>query len=290
MFAITGITGRVGGGVARALLDAGLPVRAVVRNAASGAEWASRGCEVAIADLRDVDALIAAFAATQGVFSLIPPNFDPKPGFPEARAIVAAVKSALAVAQPEKVVCLSTIGAQATQTNLLTQLHIAEEELGELAMPICFLRPAWFLENSAWDIEPARATGTFASFLQPIERRIPMVAVGDVCRIAAHLLDERWLGKRVVELEGPRRVAPSDIAEILTRLLGRSARAEPVPRETWVSLFISQGMQNPTPRAQMLDGFNAGWIDFEYGQAISAKGTIEVETVLRNLIAQSPTA
>ncbi|MGC2406803.1 MAG: NAD(P)H-binding protein, partial [Candidatus Cybelea sp.] len=61
MFAITGITGRVGGGVARELLDAGLPVRAVVRNPAKGAEWVARGCEVTIAELNDVDALTPAF-------------------------------------------------------------------------------------------------------------------------------------------------------------------------------------------------------------------------------------
>ena len=32
MYAVTGITGKVGGSVARALLEAGLPVRAVVRD------------------------------------------------------------------------------------------------------------------------------------------------------------------------------------------------------------------------------------------------------------------
>lgn len=288
MFAITGITGRVGGGVARELLDAGLPVRAVVRNPAKGAEWVARGCEVAIAELNDVDALTPAFAGTEGVFVLVPPNFDPAPGFPETGSIVAAVKSALAKARPAKVVCLSTIGGQATQTNLLTQLHFAEQHLGAMAIPICFLRPAWFLENAAWDIQPARENGAFPSFLQPIDRRIPMVAVGDVCRIAAQLLRERWPGKRVVGLEGPRRVSPSDIALILSQLLGRTVRAEPVLRDTWVSLFTSQGMKHPMPRVQMLDGFNEGWIDFEYGESNSTKGTINVETVLRALTEQPP--
>ena len=40
MFAITGITGNVGGEVARNLLAAKRPVRAVVRDARKGAEWA----------------------------------------------------------------------------------------------------------------------------------------------------------------------------------------------------------------------------------------------------------
>jgi uncharacterized protein YbjT (DUF2867 family) len=48
MYAVTGITGKVGGIVARTLLAAGLPVRAVVRDAGKGRPWVEKGCEVAI--------------------------------------------------------------------------------------------------------------------------------------------------------------------------------------------------------------------------------------------------
>jgi uncharacterized protein YbjT (DUF2867 family) len=116
------------------------PVRAVVRDNRKGVAWAQRGCEVATADIADVAALTAAFTGTEGVFVLLPPSFDPEPGFPEVQAIVAAVRSALETARPAKVVCLSTIGAQATQPNLLTQLAIMEQTLGALPMPITFLR------------------------------------------------------------------------------------------------------------------------------------------------------
>ena len=56
MYAITGITGRVGGALARNLLAEGKPVRAVVRDAVKGAEWAALGCEVALADMSAVGA------------------------------------------------------------------------------------------------------------------------------------------------------------------------------------------------------------------------------------------
>ena len=86
MFAITGITGNVGGEVARTLLAAKQPVRAVVRDLRKGADWAERGCTLAPADIADTSALAAAFQGAKGVFVLIPPNFDPAPGFPEAQA------------------------------------------------------------------------------------------------------------------------------------------------------------------------------------------------------------
>jgi uncharacterized protein YbjT (DUF2867 family) len=166
MYAITGITGKVGGALASALLAANEPVRAVVRDGEKGRAWAERGCEVALADMDDAAALSAAFDGARGVFILPPSEFDPAPGFPEALAVISAVRTALETARPGKAVCLSTIGAQAAQSNLLTQRTLMEQALGKLSMPIAFLRPGWFMENAAWDVRPAREDGVIQSFLQ----------------------------------------------------------------------------------------------------------------------------
>jgi uncharacterized protein YbjT (DUF2867 family) len=50
MFVITGITGNVGSEVARNLLAAGRPVRAVVRDLRKGEAWAKLGCDLMGAD------------------------------------------------------------------------------------------------------------------------------------------------------------------------------------------------------------------------------------------------
>jgi uncharacterized protein YbjT (DUF2867 family) len=116
-----------------------------------------------------------------------------------------------------------------------------------------------------------------------------MVSAKDVGRVAAELVQRRWAGRKIVELEGPRRIAPNDIAVVFSKILGRSVRMEVVPRETWETLFKSQGMKDPTPRVQMLDGFNEGWIDFEGGESNSVKGKVELETVLRELVESAGT-
>jgi uncharacterized protein YbjT (DUF2867 family) len=286
MFAITGITGQVGGAVARALIDNGQRVRAVVRDAEKGAAWARKGCEVAVADLYDAAALKKAFAGVQGVFFLLPPVFDPSPDFNEARRVIAAVREAFEVARPSKVVSLSTIGAQALQPNLLQQHQLQEKSLGTLPLPITFLRAAWFMENATWDVAPARTTGVIPSFLYPLDKPVPMVATEDIGRVAAELLQETWQGRRVVELEGAR-LSPNDIAAAFGRVLEREVRMEAVPRATWEALFKSQGMKNPVPRAQMLDGFNEGWIDFEGDASSTRKGTVSLDTVLQTLIARA---
>ena len=261
-----------------------LPVRAVVRDIRKADAWAQLGCEVTLADSGDAPALNAAFRGAEAVFVLVPPNFDPLPDFPEAHAIAATLKSALEEAAPGRVVYLSTIGAQATQTNLLSQHTIIEQKLNDLPLPISFLRPGWFMENASWDVSPARESGVIPSFLQPLDKPVPMVATADIGRVAAELLQETQPGHRVVELEGPRRVTPNEIAATFADLLDRPVRMEGVPRESWESLFRSQGMKNPVPRIQMLDGFNEGWIDFECGESASRKGMVALKTVLKTLL------
>jgi uncharacterized protein YbjT (DUF2867 family) len=284
MYAITGITGRVGGALARALLAEGQPVRAVARDIAKGRVWAWRGCEVALAEMQDAASLSAAFKGAEGVFILPPSEFDPLPGYPEARAVIDAVKSALESASPGKVVCLSTIGAQASQPNLLTQRTLMEQALSELPLQIAFLRPGWFMENAALDVTSARASGIIHSFLQPLDRVVPMVSTVDVGRVAAALLQERWAGKRVVELEGPERVSPNTLAAAFSKALGSPVHAEIVRRERWESVFRAQGMRNPIPRMKMLDGFNEGWIDFSDGGAHVRKGSTNIDQAVATLI------
>ena len=287
MYAVTGITGQVGGAVARILMAQGENVRAVARDASKAAPWVERGCDLAIAEMSDTSALTRAFAEADGVFVLIPPIFDPSPGFTEAEAVVSAVRRALTEARPARIVCLSTVGAQATQPNLLSQLAIMERELGALDLPIVFLRAAWFMENAAWDVASARE-GAIQSFLQPLDRAIPMVATADIGATAARLLRERWLGHRVVELQGPAPVSPNDLAATFGQLLSRPVTAHAVPRAEWESLFRTQGMRNPAPRIQMLDGFNRGWLSFENGEGVEAvTGATTLETVVRGLLARA---
>jgi NAD(P)H dehydrogenase (quinone) len=286
MYAITGITGKVGGAAAKALLKAGKKVRGVVRDKAKASHWEKAGVELVVADMNDADALSEAFFGCEAVFVLVPPNFDPLPEFPEAQAIGATLKKALEAARPGRVVYLSTIGAQATQSNLLTQHTIIEETIRTLTMPLAILRPAWFMENYAWDVSPARESGVIPSFLQPLDRAVPMVATADIGNIVAKLLQEHWSGRRIVELDGPARVTPNEIAATFAKLLGRPVRMEIVPHESWESLFTSQGMKNPTPRIRMLDGFNEGWIDFGGEPVEHLRGSVTLQEVIRELIAK----
>src|SRR5258708_27891257 len=108
-----------------------------------------------------------AFQGAEAVFVLVPPNFDPSPEFSAAREIGKALHSALTAARPKRVIYLSTIGAQAREINLLTQHSIIEKAVGDLSMPITFLRPAWHMRICLWEVPPPRETGAVPRFLHP---------------------------------------------------------------------------------------------------------------------------
>jgi uncharacterized protein YbjT (DUF2867 family) len=284
MYTIMGATGKVGGAAARALLDLGERLRVVVRDRAKGAAWADRGCEVAIGDLDDATALSAAFAGANGAFVMMPSIFDPSPDFREAKLMIATLHEALKIGRPGKVVALSTIGAEATKPNLLNQLGLLERSLSTLSLPVTFLRAAWFMENAALDIAAAKEKGEISSYLQPIDRAVPMISTEDVGQAVSALLRENWTGMRVEELEANERVSPNAIADALANALGRSVGVRPVPREEWETIFRSFGMTNPLPRMQMVDGFNEGWIDFFDRGAGARKGSVTIDQAITTLV------
>jgi NAD(P)H dehydrogenase (quinone) len=285
MFAVMGVTGKVGGAVARHLLAASAPVRAIVRDEAKGAVWAEAGCEVAIATLDDERSLAAAFDGARAVFAMLPPQFDPAIGFPAARAMTATLYGALATARPDRLVALSTIGADATQPNLLNQLGLLEAALVDLPSRTAIVRAAWFMDNAAGDLADARR-GVIRSHLQPTDRAIPMVASCDVGQCAADLLLAADM-PAIVELEATDRVSPDQIAAAFSRALGHDVRAEPVARDGWEAEFRAAGMTNPLPRTQMIDGFNQGWIDFANRGAGARKATTTIEQVIADIVARS---
>jgi uncharacterized protein YbjT (DUF2867 family) len=290
MYAISGITGKVGGEIARNLLADGQSIRAVLRDQTKAAVWAAKGCEVAIAQMEKAERLAAAFSGAEGVFILPPSDFDPEPGYPEAKRVIEQVTRALTAARPQRIVCLSTIGADAPHDNLLTQRTLMERSLSAIGLPVTFLRPGWFMENALWDVASARDEGVVRSFLQPADKAFPMVATRDVGRLAADLLRQDCTETRAVELEGPVRVSANELAQAFATVLGRPIRVEIVSRESWEGLFRAQGMKNPRPRMRMLDGFNEGWIEFrDHGRA-AVKGKTPLVDVITALVAGSVAA
>lgn len=285
LFAMTGITGHVGAAAAQRLLAAGARVRAVVRSNAGATAWRSKGAEAMVALLDDAQALTRAFDGADGVYVMTPTWFESPDMFAENVRAVEALGRALRATRPGRIVLLSSIGAQhAAGSGAILKLHRMEQAFTDLA-GLVSLRAGWFMENYAGLIPHVRATGMLPSMLAPLDRAHPMVATQDIGRLVADLLLDTARGRGIVELEGPRRYSPNDVAEAFATVLRRPVQAQILPPSEWLGAYAQWGL---TPRSaeamrEMLAGFNSGHIAFERAQADTVHGPTRIEQVLASL-------
>ncbi len=276
MYIVSGATGNTGSAVAKTLLEKNLPVRVIVRNRGKAAELERLGAEIAVADLQNADELTAALKGGAVLYSMNPPNYQSEDLMAETDKVIAASKTAIANSSLEKIVVLSSFGAQLSSGtgNILTT-HKLEEALGDLDIPVTFIRAGSFLENWNPVLETAKSDGVLPGFFQPLDRRVPQVAAADIGRVAAEAMQEKTTGKEIKELAGFW-TSPEEIAEAIGKVLGREVKAVAVPREQWTGILGQHNSpKNAESLAEMFDGVNSGHIKFETDDQIAGKITVE---------------
>ena len=274
MFLVLGLIGKVGGAVAGRLLETGHTVRALVRDPGKAADWAEKGVDLRQGDFADVAALTAALESVEGAFLMLPPFFTPQPGFPEAKAIVDCFREALKRSSPERVVALSSVGSQrGTVLGMITATHLLEDGLGELPLPLCFVRPGSFLENYLPNLAQAKSTGVFETYLMPTDRAVPMAATQDIGQEIARRLVTGWTGRAVLELGSM--ISPDELARAMGDVIDRPVQARAIPRERWEASLAERGMPPGFvgPFLEMEEGYNSGWIGFGVPGAERVHGT-----------------
>lgn len=287
MYAVAGVTGKTGAAVAGALLEAGAGVRVVVRRADAGGAWRVRGAEVAVADLADADALAAALAGVQGAYLLNPPRYDVADPFAEADRVGAAYARAIADAGVPRIVVLSSVGAhQSAGTGIIGTARRVEQALGGVRSPVAFVRANYFFENWANVLPVVRGDGVLPAFLDPADRRVPMVPVADIAAAAAALLrGPAWAGRRVIDLASFD-ASPADVAGALGAALRKPVAPVIVPREQRAGILRGSGFRPEIADAfvAMYDGINAGVVVPEPGSE-RIRGATSLEAAARALTA-----
>ncbi|HVJ05453.1 MAG TPA: NAD(P)H-binding protein [Candidatus Saccharimonadales bacterium] len=223
MYVVTGITGNTGSVVAERLMAAGKKVRGVSRTAGHLEPLVQKGCEAAVADLTNREALAEAFDGAEGVYVMIPPE----PAGPDfrlhQRAVIQAVGSALERSKVKNVVALSSVGAEkAEKTGPVVGLHEMEERLNSIAgLNVLHLRAGYFMENTLTQAGIIQAVGSAAGPLLP-ELKISMIASYDIGVAAAQALIELdFNSHQTRELLGPRDISMEEVATIIGKTIGR---------------------------------------------------------------------
>jgi uncharacterized protein YbjT (DUF2867 family) len=236
---VTGATGRQGGATARALLAAGVPVRALVRDA--GAERAKAiealGAQLVVGDLHDRDSVVEAAVGARAVFSVQMPAAGAH-GFEfdgEVAQGINLVEGARAAGVPQFVHTSVSGAGQHVEASGWTEGRWtsmeptlgAKSAIQDRVRTAGFerwtlLKPAFFMENflpSMAFLFPRGVEGGLVSVLKP-ETRLSLVAVTDIGAAAAAAVAAPKRFDRVeLELAGDY-LSMREIAGALSRALG----------------------------------------------------------------------
>ncbi|MFE2037246.1 NmrA/HSCARG family protein [Streptomyces scopuliridis] len=247
---VTGATGRQGGATARALLAAGVPVRALVRDPATGRAKAveALGAELVTGDLHDRESVIRAAEGARAVFSVQMPAMtgDAFDFEGEITQGVNLIEGAKAAGVPQFVHTSVSGAGQHTETPgwaegrwasleaTLGAKSAIQDRVREAGFPHwTLIKPGFFMENflpSMAFLFPRGIEGGIVSVLNPATR-LSLVAVEDIGRAATAAITapERFDG---VELElASDYLSMTEIAAALSRALGTELSAPDMTEE-----------------------------------------------------------
>ncbi|MEU9691984.1 NmrA family NAD(P)-binding protein [Amycolatopsis japonica] len=239
---VTGATGRQGGATARALLAAGVPVRALVRDPARAKAVEALGAELVVGDLHDVESVIRAAKGARAVFSVQMPGMN-EDGFDFAGEVtqgVNLIEGAKAAGVPQFVhTSVSGAGQHveadgwaegrwASMEPTLGAKAAIQDRLREAGFPLwTLLKPGFFMENFLPDMKflfPRGVDGGLVSVIKP-STSLSLAAVDDIGTAATAAIAEpdRFSG---VELElASDFLTMTEIAEVLSGALGTKLTA-----------------------------------------------------------------
>ena len=235
---VIGATGHQGGAAARALLERGWEVNALVRQPDSAAAGALReaGAALVTGDLDDPASLSAAMQGVRGVFLALTMMSGPKVTMDGVAAEERRGRAVVKLAQEsgiEHLVYSSINGASAhSQIPYYESKARIEADIHALAVPATILRPVSFMDNFATYSRPVLAEGTLVVNLAvPPELPLQLVAVRDIGAFAAIAFERPgdFLG-RTLPIAGDI-LTPPQIADVFARVCARPAVFRQTPIE-----------------------------------------------------------
>ncbi|MFF2433353.1 NmrA family NAD(P)-binding protein [Streptomyces sp. NPDC058107] len=242
---VVGATGQQGGATARALLTAGIAVRALVRNPATARAKAvaALGGELVTGDLDDRGSVSRAAAGVRAVFSVQMPDMAGRGFEGEVAQAVNLIEGARAAGVPQFVhTSVSGAGQHVSWVKgrwaWMEPYYTAKAGIQDRVREAGFthwtlIKPGFFMENfrpSAAIMFPRGVEGGLVGLLKPATR-LSLIAVDDIGTAAAAAIAAPERFDRIeLELAGDL-LTMTDIAGVLSHALGTELTAPDMTEE-----------------------------------------------------------
>jgi len=236
MILVTGAAGKTGQAVTRALVRVGASVRALVHKEEYQDLVESTGVsEIYLGDLLNLDDLQEIMEGVEAVYHICP---NVHPG--EMDIGVGVIQTAKE-AGVKHFVYHSVLHPQIeAMPHHWLKLRV-EEHLIESGLPFTILQPTAYMQNVAALI-PKLLEGDAYRVPYPIETGICLVDLEDIAQAAAVVLTEPDHIGATYELVGTGPITQSQVAAVLSEVLGKDIQAQRIPYKTWETQALKNGL------------------------------------------------
>lgn len=222
MHLYTGLTGTVGAAICDVLGHARRSVRTLVRDPG---RLAATDMEVVQGDMTDADALSRAFRGVSRA-CLVMAN-----GEHQREAETMFIDAAKA-ADVDHVVKLSAVGADSGSGAILKRVHgETEEHLRRSGLNYSIVRPNFFMTNLLTAAPTIKQDG--AIYWPMGDASVGAVDVHDVARFLVDRMSPSVSASGSYDISGPALLSFSDMADQLSKVLGRDVRYVPISNEAF---------------------------------------------------------
>lgn len=215
MILITGATGNVGRELVKNLVEKGVQVRVLVRDAKKVAALGKQ-IEVAIGDLDKPETLLLAMKGVEKLYIVTPDTQQ------VTNILEAAKQNGV-----RHVIKQSTI--EAGRSLGPGKWHRQQEELiKSMGFAWTFLRPTMMMVNTIeWWRETIKSQG--AVYFPGGRAKVPAVDARDVASVACKVLTESGHEGKIYELTGPEALTIGEMVETLAKVIGKPIKYTDVP-------------------------------------------------------------
>ena len=234
MICVTGAGGTVSRELIKQLESANAPFRAAHFSNQKAEATRARGIDAVIIDYNRPEMLRAACQGCDKLFLLAPNVLNP------TQCELNAVEAAQAVGV-RHIVKQSVLGAEEEAFSLALVHRPVEKAIESSGMAWTFLRPNSFMQNVVTYMgETIKAEATFYSASG--EAKISHVDVRDIAAVAVKALTEPAHAEKAYSLTGPEALTYDELANELSRVLGRPISHISLPPSNLKQGMLAEGM------------------------------------------------
>lgn len=251
MIVVTAPTSRIGSKLLPQVLDQSEPVRIVARDPEKVPSAVRERVEVVVGSHRDETVLDEALAGAASLFWLMPADHSAASIYDAY--VTASIPGAEAVHRHGvgRVVIVSALGRGTGIYGGHVSASLAMEDLfRSTGVHVRALANPTFMDNLLRQL-PSLRDGVLTGN-QPADLKLPAVATNDIASVAARLLADRsWTGQDTIGVMGPEDLSASDMAAILSEVLGTPIRYAKGDRDTYKRALLDYGFSEPVAQAMI---------------------------------------